>query len=109
MNQSDLRVTAFGIEFDGVDALPYPLNMAYLALIKGIFHTKEHMDDIVDSFKELSTLPLEQLKHDITVNGLYFMVMPTMEPVEQHYIQPLDMVLFKEATPKKVMARQLLK
>ncbi len=125
MNQSDLRVTAGGIEFDGVDALPYPLNMAYLALIKGIFHTKEHMDDIVDSFKELSTLQLEQLKHDITVNGLdakfndgtlreyakdlYFMVMPTMEPVEQHYIQPLDLVLFKEATPKKVMARQLLK
>ena len=125
MNQSDLKVSADGIELAMVDALPYPLNMAYLALIKGIFHNKEHMDDIVDSFKELSALQLEQLKHDITVNGLdakfnegtlreyakdlYFMVMPTMEPVEQHYIQPLDMVLFKEATPKKVMARQLLK
>lgn len=125
MNQSDLRVTEGGIEFLMVDALPYPLNMAYLALVKGIFHNKEHMDDIVDSFKDLTQLQLEQLRHDITVDGLeakfnegtlrdyakdlYFMVMPTMEPVEQHYIQPLDMVLFKEATPKKVMARQLMK
>lgn len=125
MIQSDIKVGEGGIELSMVDALPYPLNMAYLALLKGIFHNKEHMDDIVDSFKDLTEAQLAELKEAITVDGLeakfnegtvrdyakdlYFMVMPTMEPLEQHYIQPLDMVLFKNAVPKKVLARQLSK
>ena len=99
--------------------------MAYVALLKGIFNHKEHMDDIVDSFKELTEIQLMELKRSICTEGLdakfgegtlldyakdlYFMVMPTMEPLEQHYIQPLDMVLFKGAIPKKVLARQLMK
>ena len=125
MVQSDIKITPQGIEVSMVDSLPYPLNMAYVALLKGIFNHKEHMDDIVDSFKELTEIQLMELKRSICTEGLdakfgegtlldyakdlYFMVMPTMEPLEQHYIQPLDMVLFKGAIPKKVLARQLMK
>ena len=125
MVQSDIKITPDGIEISVVDALPYPLNMAFMALLKGIFSHKEHMDDIVDSFKELTEIQLMELKRAVCNEGLeakfgegtlldyakdlYFMVMPTMEPLEQHYIQPLDMVLFKGAIPKKVLARQLMK
>ena len=34
----EIKVTNRGLELSFVDALPYPLNMAYVALIKGLFY-----------------------------------------------------------------------
>lgn len=125
MQRSDIKVTDRGIELSMIDALPYPLNMAAVTLIKGIFYNKDHMDNILDSFKELENKDILELKKNILEKGLdtpfgegnmlnyakdiFFMVSETLPPKEQHYLQPLDMVLFKGALPKKVSARQLSK
>jgi len=123
MQRSDIKVSDNGIELTMIDALPYPLNMAAVTLVKGIFYNKDHMDNILDSFKDLEQKNILELKNNILENGmdtkfgegtmlnyakdLFFMVSETLPPKEQHYLQPLDMVLFKGALPKKVSARQL--
>ncbi len=123
MCQADVRVTEEGIELSMVDALPYPLNMAFVALIKGLFYNIDQLAATYDLVQHFKQFDIDAAKLNIVENGmntkygegtvrelakdLFFMATPTLSPQEQHYIQPLDAIIFKEICPKDVAARQL--
>jgi len=125
MVQPEVRATANGIELRMVDALPYPLNMAYLALIKGIFYSVDNLNAVYDTVMNISRADLEQQRKDAvesginakftegtfreTVKDLFFMATPQLPAEEQHYTQPLDSLVFKNICPKDVTKRQLAK
>lgn len=123
MNDADVRVTAEGIELNMADSVPYPLNLAYVALVKGLFYNADHLNALYDLVQNLQQTDLEQAKKAIVTQGMeakfgegtirdiakdiYFMVGPTLEPGEQHYLQPLEAVIFKMICPKEVTKKQL--
>jgi glutamate--cysteine ligase len=111
-----------GLTFTGIDSVPYPLNMAYLTMIKSLLYSADHItalqkmieerkaENIIASHFETREKGLEAPIGDGNmqelVKELYFMITLTVAPKEQHYLQPLNNLLFKDVTPKKVTARQ---
>lgn len=123
MCEADVRTTEHGIELRIIDSLPYPLNMAAIGMIKGLFYDKEQLDaayEYVGGFKQfdIDAIKLaivekgvnatygEGAIHDL-VKDLLFMATPYLPQFEQHYLQPLNAVIFKEIYPKKVSAKQM--
>ena len=123
MCQADVRATEQGIELRMVDSLPYPLNMAFIALVKGLFYNPEQLDAALEYAGNFKQFDIDAIKLAIVENGmeakygegaiadlvkdLLFMATPFLPQFEQHYLQPLDAVIFKGITPKKVTTRQL--
>lgn len=123
MCQADVRATAEGIELRMTDSLPYPLNMAFVAMVKGLFYNPEQLDaayEYAGGFKQfdIDTIKLAIVEKGMEakygegaiadlVKDLLFMATPYLPQFEQHYLQPLDAVIFKGITPKKVTARQM--
>lgn len=123
MTASDVRVTEKGIELAMVDALPYPLCMAFVALVKGLFYNIDQLAAVYDLIQHFKQFDVDAAKINVVEKGmetkygegtirdltkdLFFMATPTLPPNEQHYIQPLDAIIFKNICPKDVAARQL--
>lgn len=118
----EVRVTANGLELRMADGLPYPLNMAYVALVKGIFYSADNLNAVYDLIMNMSRDDLVKLRKDVVEKGtaakftegtlletakdLYFMATPQLASEEQHYMQPLESLLFKNICPKDVTKRQ---
>lgn len=125
MVQPEVRATANGIELRMVDALPYPLNMAYLAMVKGIFYSIDNLNAVYDMIMNISREDLQKLRLEVVEKGLdakftegtlretakdlFFMATPQLPAEEQHYTQPLDSLVFKEICPRDVAKRQFSK
>ena len=123
MMLTEVRGTENGLELHYVDALPYPLNMAFVALVKGLIYnvdnlnalqefaagiTVENRENLRPSAKEkgLNAAYMEGTLREIA-KDLYFMATPQLPEEEQHYTQPLDAIIFREICPKDVTKRQL--
>jgi len=119
----DIRLKNF-IEIRMADALPYPLNLAYVALIKGLFYSQENLDALYEFVMTLQESDVKKAIEDILEEGmnaklgegtirdlakdLFFMAGNQINPNEAHYLQPLEAVIFKEIYPKDVTKKQLL-
>ena len=64
----DVRAREF-IEIRMVDSLNYPLNFAYITLIKNIFYREEILDYILDYFSNYDQTELIQLNREIIKKG----------------------------------------
>lgn len=123
MVMPELKATADGLEIRFVDALPYPLNMAFVGLIKGLFNNVDNMNALHEYATNLAKEAQAALRTDIVEKGLeaplgenivrelvkdlYFMATPVLPDEEQHYTQPLDAIIFKSICPKNITKRQL--
>ena len=125
MMMPEIKLTDKGMELHFVDALPYPLNMAYVALIKGLIYNIDNLNALYEFVINLSKELQDNLRQNIIAEGmeakfnegtvrevakdLYFMATPQLPEEEQHYTQPLDAIIFKNIVPKDVTKRQLSK
>ena len=123
MVMPEIKLTDKGMELHFVDALPYPLNMAYVAVIKGLFYNIDNLNALQEFINGLSQEVRDGLRTSVVAEGtaakisegtvmdvakdLYFMSTPPLPEEEQHYTQPLDAIIFKNIIPKKVTKRQL--
>jgi glutamate--cysteine ligase len=53
-----------------MDSVPYPLNFAAIALIKGIFYNEENLNKVYDYIKDTTMEDVNKSKTDIIENGL---------------------------------------
>lgn len=117
-----ISVTEDGITLNHIDSVPYPLNMAYVLLVKALLYNPDHMTAIqkmLEQIKEDGLLASrkEWLKKGIEaklgegsvydmIKDIFFMVTLSIEPAEQHYIQPLNSLVFKNVKVYDVTSRQ---
>ncbi len=122
MMMTEVKLTANGLELHSVDALPYPLNMAYVAMVKGLMYNQDHLNALSEFANGLSKELQDGIRPAIVAEGmetkfnegtvrdvvrdLYFMSTPPLPENEQHYTQPLDAIIFKNICPKNVTKRQ---
>lgn len=125
MVMPEVKATTSGLELHFVDALPYPLNMAYVALIKGLLYNTDNLNALYEFIINLSKELQDTLRANVIAEGmeckfnegtvrevakdLYFMSTPQLPEEEQHYTQPLDAIIFKNIVPKDITKRQLRK
>lgn len=111
-----------GMTIANIDSVPYPLNMAYVLMIKALLYNPDHItaleklledmkeEKLLDARQEIFTKGLQGRLGEGTVmdliKDLFFMITLTVEPTEQHYLQPLNSLLFKDIKTKEVGARQ---
>lgn len=111
-----------GMTLTNVDSVPYPLNMAYVLWIKSLMYNPDHitaLQQLIEEMKEENLVAAHQeilrkgLKAPMRegtafdlIKDLYFMITLTTGPKEQHYLQPLNALLFKDVTTKGVSAKQ---
>ncbi len=123
MMMPEVKATANGLEVRYVDALPYPLNMAYVAMLKGLVYNVDNLNALQDFISGIAADARENLRPSAIAAGLnapygestlreiakdmYFMATPQLPEEEQHYTQPLDAIIFKEICPKDITKRQL--
>ena len=123
MMMTEVKVTANGLELRSVDALPYPLNMAYVAMVKGLMYNIDHLNALHEFATGLSAEMQENLRPGIIAAGVegkinegtirdvardvYFMSTPPLPEDEQHYTQPMDVIIFKDVCPKNITKRQM--
>ena len=123
MMMPEIKLTANGMELHCVDALPYPLNMAYVAMVKGLLYNADNLNALHEFANGLSKELQDNLRSSIIADGmdakfnegtvrevakdLYFMSTPPLPENEQHYTQPLDAIIFKNICPKNVTKRQM--
>ncbi len=105
-----------------VDSVPYPLNMAYVLWIKALMYNPDHITALQQLIEEMKEENLVAAHQEILTKGLkapmregnafdlikdlFFMIGVTVGPKEQHYLQPLNVLLFKDVTTKGVSAKQ---
>ncbi len=65
----DVRTKRY-IEIRMMDSVPYPLNFAAVALLKGIFYSEEKLDLVYDYIKDIDIDDIVNSKLDIIENGL---------------------------------------
>lgn len=120
--RADLTFTDDGVALANIDSVPYPLNMAYVLMVKALLYNPDHitaLDKVLEDMKDEKLLSaradalqkgLEGKLGDGTlfdlIKDLFFMIMLTVEPTEQHYLQPLNSLLFKGVHTKEVGKRQ---
>lgn len=123
MVMPEIKVTKEGIELHCVDALPYPLNMAYVGLVKGLIYSPDHLNALIQFVDNISAETQDEIRKAVVKTGmetkfneslikelskdLYFMATPELPEGERHYTQPLDAIIFKNICPKEITRRQL--
>lgn len=111
-----------GMTIANIDSVPYPLNMAYVLMIKALLYNPDHITALEKVLEDMKEEKLLDARQEVFVKGLsgklgegmvmdlvkdlYFMITLTVEPTEQHYLQPLNSLLFKEIKTKEVGAKQ---
>ncbi len=65
----DIRVKQY-LEIRMMDSLPYPLNIAAVALIKGIFLNRDNVDFLNRQFKKVTFEQVQRIKEEATKKGL---------------------------------------
>lgn len=65
----DVRTKGY-IEIRMMDSVPYPLNLAAVALLKGILYNEDSLNKTYDYIKDISIGDVKKSKDDIIENGL---------------------------------------
>lgn len=64
----DVRTKKF-LEVRSMDAVPYPLNLAAYALIKGLVYYKENVEELYNTFKDLKQEDIYQVRDQMFEKG----------------------------------------
>ncbi|MFZ7101795.1 MAG: glutamate-cysteine ligase family protein [Peptococcaceae bacterium] len=118
----DIRLKQF-LELRMADALPYPLNLAYITLWKALLYSQENLDALYEFTMTVTQAEIEQAKEDLIKEGLnaklgqgtlrdlakdlFFMSGNYLKPAEAHYLQPLEPLIFQEIIPRDITLRHL--
>ena len=113
----DVRTKGY-IEIRMMDSVPYPLNFAAVALLKGIFYNEDNLNKTYNYIKDINIEDLKQSKQDIIENGLKgklgektileickWLVETAKENLdekEQDYILPLEDMVSYEMNPYEI-------
>ncbi|SMB92401.1 Gamma-glutamylcysteine synthetase [Desulfonispora thiosulfatigenes DSM 11270] len=108
-----------------VDAIPYPLNMAYVAMVKGLIFDHDNLEALFEFVNALTPECLQQVKKDVLTQSLdakfgdgslrdlgkdvIFMANTKLPLDEKKYLKTIDTILYKEVIPKQVTLKQLNK
>ena len=65
----DVRTKGY-IEIRMMDSVPYPLNFAAVALLKGILYKEENLETVYNYLKDITIEDVNRAKKDIIENGL---------------------------------------
>lgn len=66
----DVRAKKY-LEIRMPDAVPYPYNISFPALLKGLFYNEENLNKLREDFKNMTYETCQKLKLDASENGLY--------------------------------------
>ena len=117
MAMPDIRLKK-SLEIRMADALPYPLNIAYITLWKSLIYSKENLDSLYEFIHTVKEEDILKANRDIIKEGLnakfgegtlrdlakdlFFMAGSYCLPTEAHYLQPIEAIIFKEIAPREV-------
>lgn len=120
--QPRVNMSEYGLTLSLVDSVPYPLNMAYVTMVKTLLYNPDHitaLQKVIEEMKEenIVTAHYEMLQKGLKapmgngtafdlVKDLFFMLPLTLSPNEEHYMQSFNSLLFKDITTKEVTAHQ---
>ena len=65
----DVRTKRY-VEIRMIDAIPYPLNLAAVALIKGILYDEENLNKIYEYIEDINAVDIEKIKTSIFNKGI---------------------------------------
>lgn len=122
MVSSNLKLKR-SLEIRLADALPYPLNLAYITFWKALVYSQENLDALYEFTMTLTGEDIAKANSNILKEGvntllgqgtiedlakdLFFMAGNHCVQNEVHYLQPLEAIIFKDITPKEVILRHL--
>ncbi|GFN34881.1 glutamate--cysteine ligase [Tepidimicrobium xylanilyticum] len=114
----DVRTKKY-IEIRMMDSVPYPLNFAALALIKGIFYNEKNLDEIYKYIKDINMDDVVKAKMSIFEKGLegqfknrsiyemgskiIKMAKDGLDSDEKKYILPLESMFNERKNPYRVI------
>lgn len=118
----DLRLKKY-LEFRMIDALPYPMNMASTALIKGLMYSDKNLDCLEEDFKGMTYKDLEEGRRQGKARGingaylgktyiewatyLYDLACQALDEEEKDYLKPLKKILDQGKSPKDIFGQVL--
>lgn len=118
----DVRTKKF-IEIRMADSVPYPLNMAGVALWKGLLYDEENLNTLYRKFKDFTNDRVSRLKKDIIESAVDFQKMNRnindvckeiidlaedgLNKEEAKFLLPLKYLVDKETTPARVIKEKL--
>ena len=110
----DVRTKKY-MEIRMMDAVPYPLNFAAIAMWKGIIYNQENLDKVYELIKDITEEEVINVKHEMMDQGLRTkykgkslldigkwvvqLAKDGLEPNEVHYILPLEELLNEGKNP----------
>ena len=110
----DIRTKKF-LEIRVADAVPYPLNMAYFALIKGLLYSEDNLNALYEKFKHISYDYMIKSRNEMFEKGqdtefagqtLYELQMDLLEMAkngldenEASYLKSLEEMLNRKTNP----------
>lgn len=120
--QPRVNMSEYGLTLSLVDSVPYPLNMAYVTMVKTLLYNPDHITALQKMIEEMKEENIVTAHHEMLQKGLkapmgngtafdlvkdlFFMLPLTLSPSEEHYIQSFNSLLFKDITTKEVTAHQ---
>lgn len=118
----DVRAKRY-LEIRMGDAMPYPFNMAYGALIKGIFYHPTGLDELYRLSQGVNQETLERYKQEMITKGyqakflgetlgsfalkLFKMAEESLGEQERHYLAPLKALVELEKTPGSLSKEEM--
>lgn len=118
----DVRVKGF-IEIRMMDAVPLPLSLSGIALIKGIMYSDENIDILLEQFKDFDDEKINLLKKTImeygydsdiegfdlkdTIDTILKLAYNDLDNEEKDYLKPLQKLVEKRKTPAMVIKEKI--
>ncbi|NLT96118.1 MAG: glutamate--cysteine ligase [Clostridia bacterium] len=118
----EIRVKKY-LEIRMADALPYPLNIAYITFWKSLLYSKDNLDALYEFIHTIKEEDIIKANQDIINEGLkakfgegtlldlakdlYFMAGTQCLPTEAHYLRPIEAIIFNGVSPREVSLRHL--
>ena len=116
----DVRVKNY-IEIRMPDNVPYPYNMAALALIKGIFFVEETFEKVYEIFSAMTYDQAQKLKSNASRKGIFALyqnveiyqhvldvidiIRPVLDREENKYLDELESMLDFGIVPRDIFAK----
>lgn len=118
----DVRTKKY-IEVRMMDAVPYPLNFAAIALWKGILYDQSNLDKVYEYVKTLNIDDINAAKKDIVEKGLYTNIKDKsvyevgkwliaiskdkLSDIEKEYLMPLEDMINSRKVPSQITKQRL--
>lgn len=120
----DIRVRSY-LELRMGDSLPYPFNIAYAALWKGLVYNIKNLSILYEEAKRFNIKDMKQLSEEIMEKGVYTnlkgkkiidyfrditaMAKNGLDSCEKNYLSPIEEMLKMGLTPKNITLNNLQK